>query len=305
MYFGLSRVSITLPAPDWGRVGRRLGGRGHVQRICRQMAKWIQGRVVVVLGAVRAGRRRVDGTAVLTEAAELRAAVAGGRAVGAVQPAELGVHRDGDPDLAVERGAEGVLEAGAQPALDLVAGEVVGDRDDRGALVQRHRAAAGQPGPLVGRQVLDQGAPDPVQLGRTGAVGVLLAGGSLPKPSGRCRSGCHSRALRGMSPLQFNVVRGSARHTSWGRPDRSRARGPRAGGDRRHFGRAGRSTRLSTGCACCPDGWSSGPRTGDDPTPDLEKPRSEAFLSGKRTRAGTEREGVGTSTVGNLGTRER
>ncbi len=43
-----------------------------------------------------------------------------------------------------------VLELASQPALELAAGELVGDGDDRGALVQGDRLAGAEPGPLVG-----------------------------------------------------------------------------------------------------------------------------------------------------------
>src|SRR3954468_11858329 len=76
---------------------------------------------------------------------------------------EPGVDGDRDPDLPVERSAERVLEARAQPALELVAGEVVRDRDDRSALVQCDRLARGEPGALARRQVVDQLSPHPAQ----------------------------------------------------------------------------------------------------------------------------------------------
>ena len=65
-----------------------------------------------------------------------------------------------------KRIGEGVLELGAQPALELVAGEVVGHGDDRGALVQGDRLAGAQPGPLVGLQVVDHAAPGDVEVRR-------------------------------------------------------------------------------------------------------------------------------------------
>ena len=54
---------------------------------------------------------------------------------------ERRVDRDREPDLAAEGDGQRVLELGAQPALELVAGELVGDGDDRGVLVQGQRLA--------------------------------------------------------------------------------------------------------------------------------------------------------------------
>ena len=75
-----------------------------------------------------------------------------GRGSGRAGVRGSGSTRDGEPDRLAEALAEGVLERRAQPALELVAGELVGDGDDRGALVQRQRLAGAQPGPLVGRR---------------------------------------------------------------------------------------------------------------------------------------------------------
>ena len=72
---------------------------------------------------------------------------------------EGGVDRHGDADLAAERLAERVLELAAQAPLDLAAGEVVGDGDDRRALVDGHRLAGAQPGPLVGLELGDHARP--------------------------------------------------------------------------------------------------------------------------------------------------
>jgi hypothetical protein len=72
---------------------------------------------------------------------------------------ERGVDRDEHADLAAEALAQRVLDVVAQPALELGAGELVGDRDDRGVLVQRHGHARAQPGPLVGLEVLDDLLP--------------------------------------------------------------------------------------------------------------------------------------------------
>ncbi len=76
------------------------------------------------------------------------------------------VHRHRDPDLPMEAHAQRVLELGSEPTLELAAGEVVGDRDDGGALVQRDRFARPEPGPLVGLELLDDAAPHGVQVHR-------------------------------------------------------------------------------------------------------------------------------------------
>ena len=47
-----------------------------------------------------------------------------------------------EPDLAAEHLAQRTLELGSQPALDLGAGELVGDRDDRQLVVDGDRIAA-------------------------------------------------------------------------------------------------------------------------------------------------------------------
>ena len=60
---------------------------------------------------------------------------------------------------------QGVLELAAQPALELGAGEVVADRDDRGVAVQRDRLAGLDPGLLVGLQLLDHALPGSSQVG--------------------------------------------------------------------------------------------------------------------------------------------
>ncbi len=157
---GLEDVLRVEPGLQGGAGGLAAGGRDHRRRyvewICRHVDGWIDRRTGV--------DRAVDGPGLVGVA---DCVVAGRRATGGRGGAlELGVHGHRDPHLGAERVAEGVLEPGAQPALELVAGELVGDRDDRGVLVQRDRAARGQPGPLVGRQVVDQRAPDGAEIGR-------------------------------------------------------------------------------------------------------------------------------------------
>jgi hypothetical protein len=70
-----------------------------------------------------------------------------------------GVDGDRDPDLPREPLGERVLELPPEPALELGPREVVGDGDDRGALVQRHRLAVTQPGLLVWLQVVHHTSP--------------------------------------------------------------------------------------------------------------------------------------------------
>ena len=250
-YFGLSRVSSTLPAPEPGavRLAERCGRR-DVQGICRQVGqshsstsrrRLVSSLLVAVPASGRRPHRRTRrcrGTAVR------RARRPAGRQR-PVQAAELGVDGDRDPDLPAEGGAEGVLEPGAQPALELVAGEVVGDRDDRGALVQGHRPARGQPGPLVGRQVLDQRAPDRGRarrarswpVGGTGSRALSLQSSSMGVPTP-----LHGRARRRRCHGHGDVLAPSGRVAA----RTSRVRRPR-------WSAGCWSTRLSTGCACCPD----------------------------------------------------
>ena len=171
--------------------------------------------------------------------------------------AELGVHGHRDPDLPAEGVAQGVLQPGAQPALELVAGELVGDRDDRGALVHRHRLAGRQPGALVGRQVVDQVAPQPVELGGGSAGRVLRAGSS-----GRS------------SPSRVMVVHVGPPHSRHHRSHQVArvvwcSAGPIDRTDAAHG-----STPLSTGCACRPRVAAAAPATGRTPRVDLRNRRS-------------------------------
>ena len=93
-------------------------------------------RVGACPAALARRRRHVDKSACRLESACALSPVGGCAAsssssVGAAV-VELRVDRDRDPDLLAEGVGQRVLEAGAQPALELGAGEVVGDRDDRG-----------------------------------------------------------------------------------------------------------------------------------------------------------------------------
>ena len=106
---------------------------------------------------------------------------------------ELRVDRDRDPDLLAEGVRQRVLEPGPEPALELLAGEVVGHRDDRGVLVQGDRLTGAEPGALVGLEVVDQGAPHLGQVAGAGgapggSVAVLHAGS--PDPSFVRRKAC-------------------------------------------------------------------------------------------------------------------
>ncbi len=137
MYFGLS---LRLEGRGARRVPElhllRWGGRllHHHRGNCRHVTFWTYRHVHVFVGHRRVVQGRVHG------------------------------HRD--PDLATEGHGERVLELSAQPALELAAGEVVGDGDDRGALVEGDRLARPQPRPLVGLQVVDDAAPGSVQVSR-------------------------------------------------------------------------------------------------------------------------------------------
>ncbi len=151
---GLQHAAARLP----GRV--RAERRRHVEGICRQVDLWIDRQVVMSARVVDLRGRRTT-------------ALAGGTERG---PLQLGVDRHRDPDLGAEGVAQGVLEPRAEPALELVAGEVVGHRDDRGVLMQGDRAARGEPGPLARGQVVDQVAPHRVEVGTLGGRGGVVLG---------------------------------------------------------------------------------------------------------------------------------
>ena len=154
---GVARVQRAVR--DAGGRARRCGRRvstcqlwrlcrvsGHVVRR-RSTARCRRGRGVPVataaLGAAESrDRRRGPGAGRSGAARRLRARASG---------STLTASRTGLPSAV----AEGVLDAGAQPALELVAGELVGHRHDRGALREHQRLAGGQPDALVGRQVVD------------------------------------------------------------------------------------------------------------------------------------------------------
>ena len=204
---------------------------------------------------------------------------------GGVEAAELGVDGDRDPDLAAEGGAEGVLEPGAQPALELVAGELVGDRDDRGALVQGHRPAARPARPAGWAAGPRPARSRPCRAGSgPGSVGAGRRGGRRSgRPRGVLRFRSRQARPRGSAVWRVAVAVVGGTAAAW-RAD-------------------GRSTRLSTGCACCPDGWSrrseAGRRLRRRPGISAGQRR---FLGVAGRGAGAPARVVGTSTVGNLGT---
>src|SRR3954447_18760040 len=72
---------------------------------------------------------------------------------------EGGVDRHREPDLMTEPHRERVLELAPQPTLELGAGELVTDRDDRGVAVQGDRFTGADPGLLVGLQLVDDVLP--------------------------------------------------------------------------------------------------------------------------------------------------
>ena len=120
MYFGLSRVSRAVPrvgaAPNacWVLVG---DGRGQLRR---PGPGW---------------PRSPSSSTSLSRSA----LTSGG--------AQVGVDRDGQSDRLTERAAEAVLDPRAEPGLELATGEIVGDGDDRGVLMQRDRLRGGRPRP--------------------------------------------------------------------------------------------------------------------------------------------------------------
>ena len=104
-----------------------------------------------------------------TDACRTRGCPAGG--------CRAGIDRHREPDLPGEGHGEGILELATQPALELAAGELVGDGDDGGALVQGHRLAGAQPGALVGLELFHDIAPGGAEIGRTVLHGALLSSG--------------------------------------------------------------------------------------------------------------------------------
>ena len=164
VYFGLSRVSRRVPAASRPAVGgsgssavasRSPGAAGVGERrrstgsICRH---------VVCVDSVDS----VDVVGGLASAASTSARAAG---------STVTASRISRPKTVGER----VLELAAQPALELVAGELVGDRDDRGALVEGHRLAGAQPGALVGLEVVDDRAPGGAEVRGAAAPRVRSA----------------------------------------------------------------------------------------------------------------------------------
>ena len=113
-----------------------------------------------------------------------------------------GVHADGEADRLAEALAEGVLDAGAQPALELVAGELVGYGDHGGALGEHQRLAGRQPDPLVRREAVHDPRPEDLELGLPGVA--YLCSVLHPRPVALPFLGCavaQTRSLRGSTPL--------------------------------------------------------------------------------------------------------
>ena len=161
------RLSLGVRRAVGGLTGEGTGARGGTRAA----------RVHRVAGSVRAGRRLVGDLAL-----------------------QGGVHADGEADRLAEPLAEGVLDAGAQPALELVAGELVRYGDDSGALREHQRFAGGQPDPLVGRETVHDPRPEDLELAclvRTCVLSCIhapLRSHSLAVPSRRPGS-------RGSTPL--------------------------------------------------------------------------------------------------------
>ena len=131
VYFGLSRVSSRSPAR--GGLGRSGGAAGEAT--CRRICRHVDCRWTVV-------------------------DVAGDRLAGAaLRRPSCGVDGDRRAGSRAEDRGQRVLELAAQPALELGAGEVVGDGDDRGVPVEGDRFAGLDPGLLVGLQLLDHALP--------------------------------------------------------------------------------------------------------------------------------------------------
>src|SRR4029078_748410 len=75
------------------------------------------------------------------------------------------VDGDREPDLVSEPHRERVAELTTESALELGAGELVADRDDRGVAVQRDRFAGAHPGLLVGVDLVDHVLPGASEVG--------------------------------------------------------------------------------------------------------------------------------------------
>jgi hypothetical protein len=92
---------------------------------------------------------------------------------------EAGVDRDRELDGVAEPFGERVLEVAAHPALEPLAGELVGHGDDRGGAVEGHRPAGLEPGPLRSLQLVDHGLPGVLEEGQRGVdlrcLGAVLS----------------------------------------------------------------------------------------------------------------------------------
>ncbi len=83
-----------------------------------------------------------------------------------------------EADLPAEDGGQALLDLGAQPALELAAGELVDDLDDGLVAVQGDRGARLEPGPLVGLQLTDHRPPGLFEVGLRTDLLVRLRVGS-------------------------------------------------------------------------------------------------------------------------------
>ena len=181
VYLGLSRVSRALGRDDRGRGGGagRVAARARAPRRsrCRPGATGRRrpGRGWCRASAAPGSQPVVCRHVVMSicRCVDLRRcrAVVGGVVVGVVGAIGGRVGDQGrvdggaEPDLAAVDAAERSLELGPQPALDLGAGELVGHRDDGQVVVDGHRVAVRQPGPLVGLHVLEHRSPCVGQVG--------------------------------------------------------------------------------------------------------------------------------------------
>jgi hypothetical protein len=86
---------------------------------------------------------------------------------------EGGVDAHRESDRLAQAVTEGVLDAGPEATLELVAGELVGDRHHSGALGEHQRLAGSEPHPLVGGQAVHDPGPEHLELTRLAATGVL------------------------------------------------------------------------------------------------------------------------------------
>ena len=116
--------------------------------------------------------------------------------------------------------ARASLDLLAQPGLELVAGELLGDRHDERGAVQGEGTRRVQPGPLVGRHRRDHAAPGPGQRGvvdglgpgavlppvvRTDPVVPSGAGGGPRRSPGTCSLLRAASSVTGVSPVWSSV----------------------------------------------------------------------------------------------------